>query len=201
MLNTIIASMFLFSSFVHGSEYIELSLGPHYANYGLRQNEEEVKNQWNLGGEIALYNFVPNIGIKIRGTKLEYDVPFDGYNWIYEYTPLSFCTSFNLLPFLKVQWLKLSLETGVGFYLWKALDENGAVVEYLPDHTIEERDIGFVAGFTVQLRPLQFVGLEFASRYHYIASAEIYKYGFDDKDDTIWENGIGVKIIIPLLRR
>jgi hypothetical protein len=88
MLNTIIASMFLFSSFVHGSEYIELSLGPHYANYGLRQNEEEVKNQWNLGGEIALYNFVPNIGIKIRGTKLEYDVPFDGYNWIYEYTRL-----------------------------------------------------------------------------------------------------------------
>jgi hypothetical protein len=202
MLNTIITSMLLFSSFVHGSEHIELSLGPHYANYRLRQNEEEALGKWHFGGEIGIANFIPNIGIKIRGSKLQYTPgEFTQLPYTYEYTPLTFCTSFNLLPFLQLPWLKLSLETGIGVYSWKGLDNSGQVVTLPTGDTIEERDIGFVAGLTVQLRPLQFVGLEFASRYHYITSAEIYKYGFDDKDDTIWENGVGVKVIIPLLRR
>ncbi|KPJ71275.1 hypothetical protein AMJ52_08730, partial [candidate division TA06 bacterium DG_78] len=199
--NTIIASMLLFSSFVHGSEHIELSLGPHYANYRLCQNEEEVKNQWNLGGEIGIANFIPNIGLKIRGTQLKYASPLDQFVDTHEYTPLTLCTSFGLLPFLNIDWLKLTLETGLGVYSWKGFDNIGQIVVLPTGEKMEERDIGFVAGFTVQLRPLQFVGLEFASRYHYIASAEIFKYGFDDKDDLIWENGIGVKVIIPLLRR
>jgi hypothetical protein len=201
MLNAIIASMLLFSSFVHGSEYIELSLGPHYAYHRLRQNEEEAIGKWHFGGEIGIANFIPNIGVKIRGSKLQYAPDeFAQLPYTYEYTPFTFCTSFNLLPFLQAPWLKCTLETGIGIYSWKGLMD-GEVVTLPTGDTMEERDIGFVAGLTVQVRPLQFVGVEFASRYHYIASAEIYKYGFDDKDDTIWENGIGVKIIIPLLRR
>lgn len=201
MLQTIITSMLLFGSFVQSGEHIELSIGPHYAHHRLRQNEDEALGKWNFGGEIGIANFIPNIGVKIRGSWLRYETSeFTQLPYTYEYTPLTFCTSFNLLPFLHVPWLKCTLETGIGIYSWKGL--MGSEVVTLPTgDTIEERDIGFVAGLTVQVRPLQFVGIEFASRYHYIASAEIYKYGFDDKDDTIWENGIGVKVIIPLLRR
>jgi hypothetical protein len=59
------------------------------------------------------------------------------------------------------------------------------------------RDIGFVGGFTLQVKPFKFIALEYVTRYNYIASADIYKYGFEDKDEKLWENGIGLKIIIP----
>ena len=140
MLNTIIASMLLFSSFVHGSEHIELSLGPHYAHHRLRQNEESAIGKWNFGGEIGIANFIPNIGVKIRGSWLRYETSeFAQLPYTYEYSPLIFCTSFNLLPFLHLPWLKLSLETGIGVYSWKGLDTSGQVVTLPTGDTIEER--------------------------------------------------------------
>ncbi|GAH59877.1 unnamed protein product, partial [marine sediment metagenome] len=39
--------------------------------------------------------------------------------------------------------------------------------------------------------------LEYATRYNYIASAELEKYGYFDKDEKIWEHGVGLKIFIP----
>ena len=156
------------------------------------------------GGEISISNLIPNIGLKLRASRLLYEPRFVVYfDEIieYEYIPLTLCTSFNLLPFLKLQWLKLSLETGIGVYFWKGLDNSGQIIISPTGETMEERDIGFVGGFTLQLRPIKYIGIEFSSLYHYIASSEIYKYGFEDKDEKIWENGIGLKVIIPLARR
>jgi hypothetical protein len=81
--------------------------------------------------------------------------------------------------------------------MWRGL-YNGEVLILPTGEKAEEKDIGFVGGLTVQVRPIRYLGIEYAMRYNYLASAEIYKYGFEDKDDKIWENGVGVKFIIPL---
>jgi len=182
---------------VGASENIQLSIGPSYSSYLLFQNDDEAIGKWNIGGEIAVDNIIPNIGLKLRGTKLSYDAPAEQGPYTWEYTPLSFCTSFNILPFLKIPWLRVSVETGLGLYFWRGLYEGEVIV--LPNgEKAEERDIGFVGGATIQLRPVEYLGIEYAMRYNYIASTDIYKYGFDDKDDKIWENGVGIKFILPL---
>ncbi|MGD8978984.1 MAG: hypothetical protein PVH23_02805, partial [candidate division WOR-3 bacterium] len=117
------------------------------------------------------------------------------YEW--EYTPISVCASFNILPFIRIPWFKATIETGLGYYMWRGL-YNGEVLILPTGEKAEEKDIGFVGGLTVQVRPIRYLGIEYAMRYNYLASAEIYKYGFEDKDDKIWENGVGVKFIIPL---
>lgn len=179
------------------NDNIEFSVGPSFSSYQLFQNDEESMGKWNLGGEIAIDNIVPNIGFKLRGTKLSYEAPPEQGPYVWEYTPLSLCASFNILPFLKTPWLKVSLETGLGLYIWRGLYDDEVIV--LPTgEKAEEKDIGFVGGLTIQVRPMKYLGIEYAMRYNYMASAEIYKYGFDDKDDKIWENGIGVKFILPL---
>jgi len=179
------------------NDNIEFSVGPSYSSYLLFQDDEESKGKWNLGGEIAIDNIIPNIGFKLRGTKLSYEALPEQGPYVWEYIPLSMCASFNILPFLKTPWLKVSLETGLGLYIWRSLYDDEVFV--LPTgEKAEEKDIGFVGGLTIQVRPIKYLGIEYAMRYNYIASAEIYKYGFDDKDDKIWENGIGVKFILPL---
>ena len=184
--------MLLMNFFIQSDKHIEFSFGPHYSSYLLYQDDEDANGKLNLGGEIGIANFIPNIGLKIRGSILKYKK--DAYT--YEYMPLTLCTSLNLLPFVKLKWLKLSMETGLGLYLWKGL-ENDEVIVLSSGDKMDEKDIGFVGGLTLQLRPIRFIGLEFSSRYNYIASSDIYKYGFDDKDEKIWENGVGLKIIIP----
>lgn len=179
------------------NDNMEFSVGPSFSSYLLFQDDDESQGKWNLGGEIAIDNIVPNIGFKLRGTKLSYEAPPEEGPYVWEYTPLSLCASFNILPFLKTPWLKVSLETGLGLYIWRGLYDDEVIV--LPTgEKAEERDIGFVGGLTIQVRPMKYLGIEYAMRYNYMASAEIYKYGFDDKDDKIWENGIGVKFILPL---
>jgi hypothetical protein len=49
----------------------------------------------------------------------------------------------------------------------------------------------------MQIKPLRFIALEGMMRYHYLFSSNIDKYGFQDKDEKIWENGVGVKFVIP----
>lgn len=177
--------------FIQGGEKIEFSFGPNYSSYHLYWNDEAARNQWSLGAEVTVHNIIPNIGLKLRGSKIEYTISSD-YTYDSEYIPLTLCTSFNILPFLKLKWLRLSLETGFGMYFWKALP-----IEMIAGEDKKGRDIGFVGGITLQLRPIKYIGIEFLSLYHYIASVNINKYGFNDKDDKIWENGIGLKVIIP----
>lgn len=196
MLHNFLSSLFLLIFFIPGSEKIEFSLGPNYSSYQLFQDDEDAVGKWFLGGEIRVADIISNIGLKIRGSLLKYDVFSEQGAYTYEYMPLTLCTSFNLLPFLKSNWLYLSMETGFGVYFWKGF-YNDEIVVLPTGEKMEERDIGFVGGATFQVRPLKRVGIEFASRYNYIASSDLYKYGFYDKDEKIWENGVGIKIILP----
>lgn len=197
MFHTFLSSLLMLTSLIQGSDKIEFSFGAQYSSYILYQDAEISKDQWNIGGEIAVHNFIPNIELKLRGSKLKYDISVEENTYIYEYIPLTLCTSFNILPFLKLDWLHLFLETGFGLYFWKGFDENGAVIEFEPGEIMDEKDIGFVGGFTLQVKPFKFIALEYITRYNYIASTDIYKYGFDDKDEKLWENSIGLKIILP----
>jgi len=178
---------------IQANEHIQFSIGPNYSSYQLFQDSSATQGKWHWGGEIGTINIIPNIGMKIRAAKLSYEVEQGAYT--YEYTPLTLCTSFNLLPFLKIDWLTLSGETGFGVYFWRKLHENEVVV--LPTGKVDEKDLGFVAGATLLIKPIRFIGLEFITRYNYIASADINKYGYSDKDEKIWENGLGLKIILP----
>jgi hypothetical protein len=193
LLSGILTATLLFGA----SDNLQLSIGPSYSSYVLFQNDEDGKGKWNLGGEIAIENIIPNIGFKLRGSILRYEAPPEQGPYEWQYTPLTLCASFNILPFLKTPWLKTSIETGLGLYLWRGLYD-GEVIELPTGDKVEERDIGFVGGITIQLKPIKNFGIEYAMRYNYIASADIYKYGFNDKDEKIWENGIGVKFILPL---
>lgn len=193
----LLSGILIAACFFQPNDNIEFSVGPSFSSYLLFQDDEESIGKWNLGGEIVIDNIVPNIGFKLRGTKLSYEAPSEQGPYVWEYTPLSLCASFNILPFLKTPWLKVSLETGLGLYIWRGLYDDEVIV--LPTgEKAEEKDIGFVGGLTIQVRPIKYLGIEYAMRYNYMASAEIYKYGFDDKDDKIWENGVGVKFILPL---
>ena len=193
LLSGILVATFLFTA---GND-MQFSIGPSYSSYLLFQNDEEAKGQWNLGVEIAVEDIIPNIGFKIRGAKLSYEVSEEQGPYVWEYTPLSLCASFNILPFIKTPWLRVSVETGLGLYFWRGLFDGEIIV--LPNgEEVEERDIGFVGGATVSLRPMRYLAIEYAMRYNYMASSDIYKYGFDDKDDKIWENGMGIKFILPL---
>jgi hypothetical protein len=194
MFGMFIASMLWLTS-VQAAEPIELSIGPQYSSYQLYMNENTLPANWSLGGEVGIHNVVPHIGLKLRATKVKF------YPMImeesYEYMPITLCTSFDLTPFYKINWLRLSAETGLGLYNWKGYWIDDIIV--LPNgESMEEWDIGFVVGVTLQLRPVEYLGIEYAMRYNYIASTDIDKYGFYDKDDQIWENGFGVKFILPL---
>ncbi len=206
MLPTLLSSLITLTSLIQTSS-LEFSLGPHYSHYALYQNEEDPQSKWSVGGEVVLYHFVPNIGLKLRASRLTYDMPqeFGEGTFIREYVPLSLCTSFNILPFVEREWLHLSLETGFGFYFWQAwIYSSGGQDTHLqvplvePDERVNERDIGFVGGLTLQIRPFRHVAVEYATRYNYIFSSNLEKYGFYDKDEKIWENGVGVKLIMPL---
>lgn len=179
------------------SERIEISIGPNYSSYLLYQDTTESIGKWNVGGEIGINNVIPHIGFKLRGTMLKYEAPAEQGPYAWEYTPLSLCGSFDILPFLKTPWMRLSIETGLGLYFWRGLYDNETIILPTGD-TVDEIDIGFVGGVTLQIRPIKYLGIEYAMRYHYIASTNISKYGFFDKDEKIWENGVGINFILPL---
>ncbi len=193
----VLSSLLILTCLFPTSEKIEISVGPTYSSYLLFQDTTEAIGKWNIGGEIGINNIIPHIGLKLRGTMLRYDAPAEQGPYAWEYTPISLCASFDILPFLKTPWMRLSVETGLGIYFWRGLYDDEVIVLPTGD-TFEETDIGFVGGVTLQIRPVKYLGIEYAMRYNYMASAEIYKYGFSDKDDKIWENGVGIKFILPL---
>ncbi len=193
----LLSGLLIMASLFQSDAPVELSAGVNYSSYLLFQDTTEAIGKWNLGAEIGINNIIPHVGLKLRGAKLSYEATPEQGPYVWEYTPLSLCTSFDVLPFLKIPWMRLSIETGIGLYFWRGL-EDGEVIVLPTGDTVEETDIGFVAGATLLIKPVKYLGIEYATRYNYIASADIYKYGFTDKDDKIWENGLGIKFILPL---
>ena len=195
MLRSLLSGLLLATLFSQASAKLNISFGGQYSSFLLYQDEEGSRNTWGMGGEIEISNYIPNLGLKLRGSKTSYDIPGEEVNYVYEYIPLTLCTSFDILPFLHLEWFDLSMETGFGLYLWKGL-ENGEVIVLDAGKKMDETDFGFVGGLTVQFKPVRYLGIEFSTRYNYIASSDINKYGFYDKDEKLWENGIGIKFLI-----
>ena len=170
-----------------------VAIGPLYSSYLMYRDDEDAMGVWRPAGEIGVMNIVPHIGWKLRAAMLRYDAPAEQGPYSFEYIPVSLCTSLDIMPFFDIPWLQVSLETGLGMYWWKGLYDDQVIT--LPTGTMEERDVGFIVGMTVQIHPFPHIGIEYGTRYHYLASAEPYKYGFLDKDEKLWENGIGVKFL------
>lgn len=195
MLRIFFCIVFVLSFLNRVEAKINISLGPYYSSYLLYMDDEGSKGEWSLGGEVGITGFLPHIGLKLRGSRIRYDTPVESVSYDFEYVPITLCTSFDLLPFVDIHRFALSMETGFGLYLWKGFSDGEMTV--LPDGgKMNEKDIGFVGGMTVRLKVNRFIGLEFVTRYNYIASSNIYKYGYFDKDEKIWENGIGVNFKI-----
>lgn len=191
MLSTILSSLLVLTSFQASS--VEWSLCARYSSYHLYWNDEAATSQWGLSGEAAVYNIVPRVGFKVAVSTINYEnMPFSGFDYTVNYVPLTFITSFDILPFLETERFRFFLETGIGVYFW----EGDTPVEAVAP-AIDETNIGFLGGLTIHLRPVKYLGIDLTSRYHYIASADIYQYGFDDKDDKLWENGVGLRVILP----
>jgi hypothetical protein len=158
-------------------------------------NEEAATNQWGIGAQAAVHNIIPGIGFTFAVSTVDYEnIPFSGYAYKVDYVPVTFITSFDMLPFLKTEWLRLFLDTGIGIYVWEGSAYGLTEEERV---TFDETNVGFLGGFTVHLRPVKYLGIDLISRYHYLASADINKYGFEDKDDRLWENGVGLRVIVP----
>lgn len=184
-----------------GGQKIRFEFGPYYTNSLVSQDNQANRSFYNWGGEIGVRELLPGIGLKLRGSYLKFvaqdvdSTPFDESRYTYEYIPVTLATTFDLLPFWRSNWFGLSLETGMGVYFWKGLLD-GSTIE-LPTGKMEERDPGFTIGLDFQLRPIRFLAIDLSSRYHYLTSANLNKYGFYDQDEKIWENGLGLKFVLP----
>jgi hypothetical protein len=173
---------------------VSFSAGPHYASYLLYLDDEDPVNTWGFGGEIAVHDFIPLISLKLRGARVQYGAPFETVPYDYEYLPFSLCSSFDMLPFWDITWLDVNLETGFCYCFWKVL--YGGEVAVLPTGAeMNEGDYGFTGGFTIRVRPIKHIGISFVSQFNYLASSNIYKYGYFDKDEKLWGNGIAISFI------
>jgi hypothetical protein len=173
---------------------VSFSAGPHYSSYLLYLDDEDPVSTWGFGGEVAIHDFIPLISLKLRGAKVRYTAPFENIPYDYEYLPFSLCSSFDMLPFWDIRWLNLNLETGFCYCFWKTLYD-GEVVVLPTGGEIDEKDYGFTGGFTIQLKPIKHLGISFVSQFNYLASSNINKYGYYDKDEKLWENGIAISFI------
>lgn len=191
-----IFSVFLLLLVLAAAAYcgISFSAGPHYSTYLLYMDDEDPVSSWGMGGEVALHDFIPRISLKLRGAKVRYTTPFEAFPYDYDYMPFSLCSSFDMLPFWDIAWLDLTLETGFCYCFWKTLYD-GEVVELPTGEKIDEKDYGFTGGFTIRLKPIKHIGISFVSQFNYLASSNIYKYGYFDKDEKLWGNGISISFI------
>ncbi len=196
MLNIFMSGILLLATINLSTEKIQVLAGPNYSSYLLYRDSEKSIASWQGGVVVGINNIIPNIGLKLRGSKLRYQISSPQGPATYEYMPVNLCTTFDLLPFLKFSWINLSAETGFGLYWWRGLTNNEVIV--LPGgEKIDERDFGFVGGGSLLVKPFRFIGIEFSSIYNYIASSNLTKYGYYDKDEKIWSNGFAVLISLP----
>ncbi len=198
MLPAFLSGLLVLTSLFQSSDKVEISFGPHYSPTMLYLDEEDPQTEGLYGGEVGIVNFIPHVGLKLRGGKVEYDAPVGYSATRFEYMPLILCTSFDMIPFLRLPWVRLTVETGFGLFLWRGVDSSGETIELANGETMDEKDLGFVGGITFQIRPVRYFGVEYAMRYNHIASSNLEKYGFFDKDEKLWEHGIGVKVVVPL---
>ncbi|MCK4576507.1 hypothetical protein KAU34_08885, partial [candidate division WOR-3 bacterium] len=99
MLRSLLSGLLLATLFSQASAKLNISFGGQYSSFLLYQDEEGSRNTWGMGGEIEISNYIPNLGLKLRGSKTSYDIPGEEVNYVYEYIPLTLCTSFDILPF------------------------------------------------------------------------------------------------------
>jgi hypothetical protein len=173
---------------------ISFSAEAHYSSYLLSMDDEDPVGAWGWGGEVGVHDFIPLISLKLRGAKVRYSSPFETVAYDYDYIPFSLTSSFDMLPFWEIPWLGINLETGFCYCFWKALSD-GEVVVLPSGGEINEKDYGFTGGFTIQLKPVKHLCIKFISQFNYLASSNIYKYGYFDKDEKLWENGIGISFL------
>lgn len=197
MIRALTIAFLLFNASANAAGSMKFYFGPEYASYLLFQDSLEATGQWQLGGEVGVENLIPNIGIGLAGSWLRYDAPSGQTSDEFEYIPISISTEFNMLPFFANKCAALYLKTGFGLYLWKGIDDDGEVIELPTGEKMEEKDFGFVGGLSLRLKLTRNLGVEAVSRYHYVASANLDKYGYFDKDDKIWENGFSLKFLFP----
>lgn len=180
-----------------------IEFGPVYSYSLLKQDEQDVKGLYDWGAELGIRNVLPGIGLKLRASYLKLEAPDidttaeDESRYAYRYIPLTLTTAFDLLPiFLKTERLSLSLETGLGVCLWQGLYDDRVI--QIPTGSMDEQDLEFTAGLNLQVWVVKYLALEMTSRYHYLASANLEKYGYTDKDEKLLENGLGLKFVLPL---
>ncbi|HEX7319679.1 MAG TPA: hypothetical protein VF399_04905 [bacterium] len=196
-MNVLLMAVSLWASLNYKPLSPQVYAGPDYGFYKLYQDSLETGSRWQFGGEIGVENIIPNIGIRVHGTYLRYEVPMAGMGtYVYDYIPISFCTEFNMLPFIRTRRAAIYLVTGLGWYLWKA-SFDGETITLPSGGKMEEKDLGFIGGISLRIKLLKNVGVEAVSRYHYMASADLDKYGYFDKDDKLWENGFSLKFLFP----
>ncbi len=175
----------------------QVFIGPSYACYFLYQDDEdEPKAKWQWGIRAGVENIIPKLGIEVSGSVIRYDAPLEQGPYSYKYTPLTLTLNYNLLPFLKTGLVQFDIKTGLGWYLWQGL-YSGEVITLPTGDKMDERDLGFIGGLEIQIKPIDNLAVFSYLEYHYLTSSNIYKYGYFDKDEKIIVNGLGLKFFLP----
>jgi len=174
----------------------QIFIGPSYSSYILFMDDDAPKGKWQWGIQMGVSNIIPKLGVKISGTVVCYDAPPEVGPYKYKYTPIVLTFNYNLLPFLKTGLIQLNLETGFGLYLWQGLFNDQVIV--LPTgEKMDEKDLGFIGGLELQIKPMDNIGFFSHLSYQYLTSSNIYKYGYFDKDEKFFVNGFGLKLFLP----
>ncbi|MGQ9464562.1 MAG: hypothetical protein ACUVQ3_01245 [bacterium] len=174
----------------------QIFVGGTYSSYLLYQDQEEPKGKWQWGMQLGISNIIPNLGLKASGTVISYKAPPEAGPYEYKYTPIVLTFNYNLLPFLRTDLLQLNLETGFGLFFWQGL-YNGNVIVLPTGEKMDEKDLGFIGGLELVLKPINNFGISFQISYQYVTSSNIYKYGYFDKDEKFFIDGFGLKLFLP----
>lgn len=174
----------------------QIFVGGSYSSYLLYQDEDDPKGKWQWEMQSGISNIIPNLGLKVSGTVISYKAPFEVGPYEYKYNPIVLTFNYNLLPFLKTGMIQLNLQTGFGLFFWQGL-YNGNVIVLPSGEKMEEKDLGFVGGVELILKPINNLGISAQLLYQYLTSSNIYKYGYFDKDEKFFINGFGLKLFLP----
>lgn len=177
-----------------GADYLQ-PLGPDVESY-------EPAPGW--GAALGLRGILPGVGIGVslghcRFHQSDLDITLvDEEKYELRYTPAVIYGIYDSSPLLEgfpVQWFILA---GLGLYRWEERYDGKVIVLPPPfEGEIKEMDLGFVGGIGLEFSPLHRLGIRVITRYHYIGSTELEKYGPWDKDERLWENGVRLCLYLP----